>query len=155
MAKKKAKNPNGNVHPTRLFKTPEDLNDLWEEYKAQRKKDSKDWPVTHFVGREGEERWVHPVLPLILDGFYVYARRETGEIEQYFTNKDGYCDDFVSICRAIKQEIRDQQITGGMLNQFNSSITQRLNGLVDKTEREVKKTKLKVLIGGKEYNPEE
>ena len=35
---------------------------------------------------------------------------------------------------AIKKEIRDNQIIGGMLGVYNANITARLNNLVEKTE---------------------
>ena len=34
----------------------------------------------------------------------------------------------------IEDEIRTDQIEGGMVGQFNPSITQRLNGLTEKTD---------------------
>jgi hypothetical protein len=59
-------------------------------------------------------------------------------VKQYFLNKDGLYDDFVTICSHIREEIRADQITGGLLGKYNPSITQRLNGLTDKQEIEVK-----------------
>jgi hypothetical protein len=40
----------------------------------------------------------------------------------------------VVICSHIREEIRENQILGGMIGVYNPSITQRLNGLTDKTE---------------------
>lgn len=125
---------NGNIHPRRLFKDEVDIKNIWSEYKAHRKEQSSEWPIVQFVGKDAKKKVINPVLPLTMDGFYVFVREKVGEIEQYFTNQDGYYDDFIGICRAIKQEVRDQQITGGMLNQFNSSITQRINNLTEKIE---------------------
>ena len=59
-------------------------------------------------------------------------------MEQYFTNQDKLYNEFIGICRAIKQEIRENQIIGGLLGFHNPSITQRLNNLVEKTETEIK-----------------
>ena len=52
-------------------------------------------------------------------------------------NKDGLYNDFVGICSRIKEWIREDQITGGLLGQYNPSITQRLNGLTEKTQTEI------------------
>jgi len=41
-------------------------------------------------------------------------------------------DDFCEVCARIKNEIREDQITGGILSFYNPSITQRLNNLVEK-----------------------
>jgi hypothetical protein len=38
--------------------------------------------------------------------------------------------------------IRNDQIDGGMVGQYNSSITQRLNGLVEKTENKNENTNI-------------
>jgi len=43
-------------------------------------------------------------------------------------------DDFCEVCARIKNEIREDQITGGILSFYNPSITQRLNNLVEKSE---------------------
>ena len=130
---------NGNIHPTRIFKTPDDLLDVWHAYKNELKDRSKNWPKVQYVGRDGERREDYPVLPLTLEGLYRYCwETGIGTIEQYFTNKEGYYDDFVSICSRVKLEIREQQITGGMIGAYNPSITQRLNSLVEKSETVVK-----------------
>ena len=42
--------------------------------------------------------------------------------------------DFIGVCRAINEEIRECQIIGGMLGIYNTSITQRLNNLTEKHE---------------------
>ena len=39
--------------------------------------------------------------------------------------------------RAGREEIREDQIIGGMLSFYNPSITQRLNGLVEKQETSI------------------
>lgn len=70
-------------------------------------------------------------------GFYVFCYDRYGNVEQYFTNYNEQYDDFVSICSRVKKEIRDNQITGGLLGMYNPSITQRLNGLKEQTETEV------------------
>lgn len=130
---------NGNIHPSRIFKTPDELLNVWHAYKNELKDKSKEWPKVQYVGKEAERKVDYPVLPLTLEGLYRYCwETDIGTIEQYFTNKGGYYDDFVSICSRIKLEIREQQITGGMIGAYNPSITQRLNSLVDKQENTVK-----------------
>jgi hypothetical protein len=73
-------------------------------------------------------------VPYTLEGFKRYCRKNYGDVEQYFWNKDNYYNDFVGICSYIKNEIRENQITGGLLGFYNPSITQRLNNLTDKVE---------------------
>ena len=126
-------------HPTRIFKTSDELKDAWDAYKKHRKESAKEWPMVQYVGKDGERKEDYPILPITTDGFYIYCREKMpdgtkryGEVEQYFTNQDRLYDDFIGICRACKQERTDNQIIGGMLGIFNASITQRLNGLVEK-----------------------
>jgi hypothetical protein len=125
------------MHPTRIFKTPEQLHAKWEEYKEFLKIDARNWPKIQYVGKDGNRVEDYPVLPFTLEGFCVWHYKTHDQfIHQYFKNKDECYTDFVPICSYIKEEIRAQQITGGMLGQFNPSITQRLNGLTEKVQNE-------------------
>ena len=54
-----------------------------------------------------------------------------------FLNRDKRYSEFSAICSHIRKEIRRDQIEGGMVGQYNPSITQRLNNLVDKIESTV------------------
>ena len=134
---------NGNVHPSRIFRTPEELEKAWEEYKLHLNEDSKRWGKVQYVGKDGNRVEDYPKLPLILEGFEVFCYNNYGSVGQYFDNKDGYYTDFVAICSRIRTEIRQDQITGGLLGVYNPSITQRLNGL--KEQSEVKNVNVPVL----------
>jgi hypothetical protein len=50
-------------------------------------------------------------------------------------------NEYQPICSRIKEQIRQDQIEGGMVGQYNPSITQRLNNLTDKQEHKVNITK--------------
>jgi len=90
------------------------------------------------VGKDGERVTDAPMMPLTLDGFEVwYYKTYKHFIHQYFKNQDELYNDFMPICSHVKKECRANQITGGLLNQFNASITQRLNNLVEKVENKV------------------
>lgn len=122
------------AHPTRIFKKPEELKKAWEGYKVNLKKESHKWLKIQYVGKDGDRVADPQKLPYTLEGFKRYCRENHGEVEQYFTNQDNYYSDFIGICHAIKEEIRENQITGGLLGFYNPSITQRLNGLTEKSE---------------------
>jgi hypothetical protein len=126
-------------HPTRIFKTPEELLKVWNEYKEDVEEQECKWQKVQYVGKDGE-RVSDPVkIPYTLEGLKRYCwDKEIGCIEQYFTNQDDCYHDFIGICSRIKNEIREHQIIGGMNGFFNASITQRLNGLADKKELDVK-----------------
>ena len=127
------------MHPTRIFKKPEELEKVWNQYKADLKKKETEWQKVQYVGKDGD-RVTDPVkLPYTLEGLKRYCWDEgIGTIQHYFDNTDNMYDDFCVICSRIRNEIRENQIMGGMNGFFNPSITQRLNGLVDKKETELK-----------------
>ena len=126
-------------HPTRIFKTPDELLKVWNEYKADIEEQELKWMKVQYVGKDGE-RVSDPVkIPYTLEGLKRYCwDKEIGTIQHYFDNTDSMYDDFCVICSRIKNEIREHQIIGGMNGFFNASITQRLNGLADKKELDVK-----------------
>jgi hypothetical protein len=94
-----------------------------------------------FVGKEGYSTYEKLERPLTMEGFenYVCDKGLNTELSHYFSNKDGRYSDYVAICSRIRQNIRQDQIEGGMVGQYNASITQRLNGLKDQSEIELKK----------------
>lgn len=140
---------NGNIHPTRIFKTAQELYEAFEEYKDSLSKQAEEWLKVQYVGKEGERKTDKYKLPKTYEGFKKYCYLEYGCVEQYFKNQGGLYEDFVQVCSRIKNEIREDQIIGGMLGIYNPSITQRLNGLTDKKELEHKGIKL-----GRAYDSE-
>ncbi len=125
------KNPVGRP---RNLKSPDDLWELFEAYKNGVKSAPR---FRAELTREGLGQ-VPLERPIIMVGFYNYCRRRVGEVRQYFINNSADFPEFLPICRAIRDEIEEDQIDGGMLNLYNPSITQRLNGLADKQEHEHK-----------------
>lgn len=126
-------------HPTRIFQTPEELLKVWFEYKDDVELQELKWQKVQYVGKDGE-RVADPVkIPYTLEGLKRYCwDNDIGDISDYFTNNRELYNDFTTICSRIKNEIREHQIIGGMNGFFNASITQRLNGLADKKELDVK-----------------
>jgi hypothetical protein len=68
----------------------------------------------------------------------VYCFENHSCVKQYFDNPDKRYNDYITICSYIKDIVRQDQIEGGMVGQYNASITQRLNGLAEKTQNEYK-----------------
>lgn len=128
------------AHPSRLFTHPDQLEQVWKDYKEDLNTQSQEWLKVQYVGKEGDRKTDPQKVPYTFEGFKRFCRERYGDVEHYFWNKDGYYDDFVGVCRAIKEEIRENQIIGGLLGFYNPSITQRLNGLVEKTENKVEAT---------------
>ena len=125
------------MHPTRIFKSPEELEHAWTLYKESLREEALEWVKVQYVGKDGD-RVTDPLkLPYTMEGFEVFCYKNFGTVEQYFKNKDEYYTDFVPICSHIKKEIRSNQITGGLLGVYNPSITQRLNNLSETVKQEL------------------
>ena len=119
----------------KYIETPEKMWELFEAYR----KDVKNNPrhVYDYVGRDGEQVMKPLERPLTMEGFKCHVWDVEGfTVEQYFTNQDGAYTEYLGICSRIKETIRRDQIEGGMVGQYNASITQRLNGLAEKTQNE-------------------
>ena len=121
-----------NVGRPRNIKEADELLELFERYVQQVKSNPR---YKNEYTRDGIVS-IPLESPLTVVGFFNYCRKRVGEVRQYFQDPETY-PEFLSICHAIKDEIQEDQITGGMVNIYNPSITQRLNGLVDKKEQEV------------------
>lgn len=117
----------------RNIKDPEELWELFLKYKE----DTKATPRFKVeTTQRGQLIQVPLEVPLTMVGFYNYCYQRVGNVYQYFEQKDVYSE-FLAICRAIRSQVEQDQIEGGMVNIYNPSITQRLNGLSDKREVEV------------------
>lgn len=116
----------------KYIETPEKMYELFESYV----KEVKDNPRKKhtFVGKDGKSEYERLEKPLTMEGFRIYCFKNQGCIKHYFDNTDNRYDAYSTICSHIKDIIRQDQIEGGMVGQYNTSITQRLNGLTEKTE---------------------
>jgi hypothetical protein len=130
------------MHPTRIFTSPEQLEQVFEDYKDDLRTQSYEWKKVQYVGKDGDRVEEPTKVPMTLEGFKRYCRKNHGDVTEYFLNRDNYYNDFTIICSHIKEEIRENQILGGLLGFFNPSITQRLNGLVEKQEMAIKEQPL-------------
>lgn len=121
--------------------SPARMYELFQQYKASRQ--PREIQKATAAGVKSEFH----TPPLTMEGFDVFVMNyegiESKGVEQYFSNREGRYSEYVDICNRIKREIRNDQIEGGMVGQYNPSITQRLNGLTEKTD---------VTTNGKEIN---
>lgn len=128
----------------KLIETPERMLELFEAYKKEVK--GNPFEVKDWVGKDGDEVKREKEKPLTMEGFecHVFNQGLNGELSHYFSNKDNRYADYVAICSRIRKEIRRDQIEGGMASIYNPSITQRLNGLTEKTENKNENTNIEV-----------
>lgn len=124
------------MHPTRIFKDVTELSKAWLEYKENTLIQASEWKKVQYVGKDGERVTDPQKVPYTLEGFKRFCRENYGEVEHYFSNTEKMYNDFCGICSCIRDEIRENQIIGGLLGFYNPSITQRLNGLVEKQATE-------------------
>ena len=123
---------------SKYIETPEILWGHFEAYAKWTKANPRRKHV--FVGKDGNSDFECLERPLTLEGFENYCA-DNGIIQDlghYFANTDNKYEEYCTICSRIKRAIRQDQIEGGMVGQYNASITQRLNNLVDKQEQTVK-----------------
>lgn len=139
---------------------------MWE-YFLSYKKEIKDNPIMGVEQKRGNSilpkdisniesdvlnKMLNPIVylpiqrPLTLEGFENWLEDNEiikGGIGDYVSNKNNAYEEYSTICSRIRRNIKQDQIEGGMAGIYNPSITQRLNGLVDKSEvTEIKKQPL-------------
>jgi hypothetical protein len=126
----------------KYIETPEKMWGLFEQYKAYTK--SRPILVQDFVGKDGDEVNRKKERPLTIDGFecWCYDNGIIGDLSHYFANTEQRYNEYLTICSRIRKAVRTDQIEGGMSGIYNPSITQRLNGLTDKSEVMVKEQPL-------------
>ena len=114
---------------------------MWEYFLAY-KKQVKDNPiiVKDWVGKDAIDVYRPKEKPLTIEGFENYCADEgiISDLSNYFANSNDAYSEYSTICSRIRKAIRQDQIEGGIAGIYNPSITQRLNGLVDKKETEIK-----------------
>jgi len=121
----------------KYIETPEKMWEYFEAYRSQVKANPR--TKTVFPGKDAIPQHEPLERPLTLEGFENWCA-DAGiieDLEDYFANTKGNYSDYSTICSRIRRVIRQDQIEGGMVGQYNASITQRLNSLVDKHENQV------------------
>lgn len=116
----------------KYIETPEKMWDLFAEYKTLTKQSPR--YRTQFVGRDGVMVKEPLERPLTYEGFKEFGYQKGYTVSNYFENTGDAYKEYYDVCSRIKGVIRQDQIEGGMVGQYNPSITQRLNGLTEKTE---------------------
>ncbi len=122
---------------------------MWE-YFLEYKKEIRENPILIVEQKKGntvipkgfEGELPEPVVylpqrrPLTLEGFENWCEDNDviNDLGGYFANSNNSYSEYSTICLRIRRNIRQDQIEGGMAGIYNASITQRLNGLTEKTD---------------------
>lgn len=134
------------MHPTRIFKTSDELLMAWEEYKQHRNIEATKWAKVQYVGKDGNRVTDNPPMPYDLDGFVSwYYIKYKHFIHQYLEKPELYGDEFLGIVTHIKSERNDSIKTGTLLGFFNASMGNRIVGLADKTDNNNTNTNISIL----------
>lgn len=140
----------------KYIETPDKMWELFAAYVESVKNDPIE--VQDFVGKDGDEVFRKKERPLTMEGFQNYLDDQDviTDVTDYFENKQGRYVEFVRICSRIRRRIRQDQIEGGMAGIYNPSITQRLNGLIEKVQEDGnKEITIKVKYARKGDNTEQ
>jgi hypothetical protein len=129
----------------KYIETPERLYELFEEYKVWAK--ANPFVVVDWVGAKAVEVERKKERPLSVFGFYTFGYTRNVTVQNYFMNRNEAYGDYEEVVNKIKNEIKGEQIEGGMAGVYNAQITARLNGLVEKTQNENTET-LTIKLGG-------
>jgi len=121
---------------SKYIESPEVLWELFEAYCKHAK--SNPFIVTDWVGGQGMKVDRKKERPLTMEGFSIFCYDKISQIKDYFANTNDKYSEYLPICTRIRECIREDQIGGGMAGIYNPSITQRLNGLVEKVQNDVK-----------------
>jgi len=115
----------------KYIETPEKMWELFEEYVKHKRANPRKIDKATGSGKVVQESLR---VPLTMSGFRAFGHSKGVTVVHYFANTDDSYSEYRTICSRIEDEIRNDQIEGGMVGQYNASITQRLNGLTEKTE---------------------
>jgi len=123
---------NGMAKP-KYIESPFAMWELFEAYRKETKANRRRVPKATPKGILYEEH--EP--PLTMVGFETFVAEEgvIGSVDHYFSNRDNRYEEYVGICSRISKAIKKDQIEGGMVGQYNASITQRLNGLTERVDQ--------------------
>lgn len=125
----------------KYIETPEQLWDLFVNYKKQTK--SKPKLVQDYVGKDAEMVYREKEVPLTMVGFECFVldnveKMTYPDLTEYFEGKNESYKDYFPISSRIRKEIESDLTTGGLTMIYSQNLTARITGLVDKTETSVK-----------------
>ena len=116
------------------IKDPKQLEEIFKEYKSYTKTNPRF--KYHLNQRTGDMVGEPLEVPFTIEGFEIFCHDKYNfTAKHYLENTNKAYEDFCTISSRIRKEIRDDQIKGGMVGQYNPSITARLNSLKEQIEQ--------------------
>ena len=105
----------------KYIETPEKLYEVFLKYAEDTKSRVRRIPKATNKGVQYEEH----TPPLTIDGFKTYCNKSGYDINRYWYNVDNSYSEYVSIVTRIKEEIRNDQIEGALVGQYQQNIVDR------------------------------
>ena len=112
------------------MKTPEELLQIWDEYKSFI---DKNYDTEQVVTQKGDVVDRRTKKPYLKAGFEAYVfRKHKFSIKDYLSNK---YEEFSDVVTCIRNEWEDDQISGTLTGKYKApNLVARLNGLTEKVE---------------------
>lgn len=120
------------------IESPEQLWELFTEYRDMAKSNPR---IIYVLAPKISEMIPQKLeTPLTKEGFYNYVADKgiISTLKDYFSNREERYNDFVPIVSRICSVIRQDQIEGGLVGQYNSNLTARLNDIAEKSAVDLK-----------------
>lgn len=115
------------------YKEPNIFSEWFEEYKKFVKSNPR--IKYNLCQKTAEMIPEYLEAPLTIDGYICFCYdKGCKSINDYFYNTDNRYAEYTSIFSRIKGVIRNDQISGALVKQYDGNLTARLNGLVDKKD---------------------
>jgi hypothetical protein len=127
----------------KYIETPEILWDWFCEY-VQWCKDNPRIKI-EYVGKDGDRVETPLERPLTIEGFKILCFEKGCDIQRYWNNVEGAYNEYVTIITRIRDIIRENQISGGMVGIYNPNLTARINNLKESTENINTNTNISIL----------
>jgi len=118
----------------KAIKTPEELQALFDQYRAWAK--TNPFKVHDFVGKDAQEVNKEKERPLTWIAFEAWLYREgiVTHLGHYEQNTDGAYAEYLPIIRALKKQCSADVIDGALATVYNQNIAARLEGLKDQSD---------------------
>jgi hypothetical protein len=115
----------------KYIETPEKLWEMFEAYENTYKKNPRVIDKALQSGKVVQEKLR---VPLTYEGFETFCYEQGVTVDSLLWYNVGEFDAFVSIVTRIKEEIRNDQVEGALVGQYQQNIVARLNNLTEKTD---------------------
>ena len=137
----------------KLIETPEELWSMFEEYANETKSRVRNIQKATNKGVLVEGH----TPPLTLEGFEVFCLNKGKDCHHYMDNTENRYAEYGTIVTHIKKCIRQDQLEGALVGEFQQNIVARMTGLTEKTDvttngKDLNEVKVTIVTNGDKGN---